>query len=44
MEKVKEAPTLMLIPIVVFALLAIIIGIYPKLVTDFLLPYFNASL
>jgi NADH-quinone oxidoreductase subunit M len=44
MEKVKEAPTLMLIPIVVFALLAIVIGIYPKLVTDFLLPYFNASL
>jgi NADH-quinone oxidoreductase subunit M len=44
MEKVKEAPALMLIPIVVFALLAIVIGIYPKFVTDFLLPYFNASL
>jgi NADH-quinone oxidoreductase subunit M len=44
MEKVKEAPTLMLIPIVVFTLLAIVIGIYPKLVTDFLLPFFNASL
>jgi len=44
MEKVKEAPTLMLIPIVVFTLLAILIGIYPKLVTDFLLPFFNASL
>jgi NADH-quinone oxidoreductase subunit M len=44
MEKVKEAPALMLIPIVVFALLAIAIGIYPKFVTDFLLPYFNASL
>lgn len=44
MEKVKEAPTLMLVPLAVFALIAIVIGIYPRLVTDFLLPFFNASL
>jgi NADH-quinone oxidoreductase subunit M len=41
MEKVKEAPTLMLIPMVVFAFLAILLGIYPRFVTDFLLPFFS---
>ena len=40
LKEVKEAPALMLVPMLVFAALAILIGIYPKLVTDYLLPFF----
>jgi len=41
MEEVHEAPKLMLAPMVVFALLAVVLGIYPKLVLDYLLPFFG---
>jgi NADH-quinone oxidoreductase subunit M len=41
MENVKEAPPLMLLSLVVFAFCAIVIGIYPRLVTDFILPFFG---
>ncbi len=42
MEGVKEAPPLMLVPIIAFALIAVVIGIYPRLVTDYLMPFFQA--
>lgn len=42
LKEVKEAPPLMLLPMVAFALLAIVIGIYPRLVTDYLLPFFES--
>ena len=41
---VKEGPPLMIVPMLVFAVLAILIGIYPKLVTDYLLPFFAPTL
>lgn len=41
MENVKEGNTLMLLPMVVFALLAVVIGAYPRLVLDYLLPFFG---
>ena len=41
---VKEGPPLMIVPMLVFAVLAILIGIYPKLVTDYLLPFFASAL
>jgi len=42
LKNVKEAPLLMLLPMVVFALLAVVIGVYPRLVTDYLLPFFQS--
>jgi NADH-quinone oxidoreductase subunit M len=42
MENVKEAPMLMLVPMAVFAVIAILLGVYPRLVTDYLLPFFGA--
>jgi len=42
MEDVKEAPMLMLIPMIAFAIIAIAIGIYPRLVTEHLLPFFSS--
>lgn len=39
LKDVKEAPITMLGPLAVFALLSVIIGIYPRLVTDYLLPF-----
>ena len=44
LKEVKEAPPLMLAPMVVFAVLAVIIGIYPRFVTDYLLPFFTGVL
>ena len=41
MEHVHEPSLLMLIPMAVFALIAIILGVYPKLVLDYLLPFFS---
>jgi len=41
MEDVKEAPMLMLIPMIVLAVTAVVLGVYPKLVLDYLLPFFG---
>lgn len=43
MEDVKEAPQLMLAPIIALALLTIATGIYPRLVTDFLMRFFLST-
>jgi len=39
LKEVKEPPKEMLIPLFGFAIIAIVIGLYPGLVTDYLLPY-----
>jgi len=44
LKGVKEASPVMTVPLLVFALLAVIIGIYPKLVTDYLLPFIGSLL
>ena len=44
LKDVKEAPMLMLLPVVVFAALSIIIGLYPGLITEYLLPFFEEAL
>jgi len=44
LKEVKEASPVMTVPLLVFAILAIIIGIYPKLVTDYLLPFMESAL
>jgi NADH-quinone oxidoreductase subunit M len=44
LKDVQEAPMLMLLPVVVFAVLSIVIGLYPGLVTEYLLPFFEATL
>ena len=44
LKDVKEAPLTMTIPLLVFALFSVIIGIYPKLVTDYLLPFLANAL
>ena len=44
LKEVKEAPLIMTVPLLVFAIIVVIIGIYPKLVTDNLLPYFAQAL
>jgi NADH:ubiquinone oxidoreductase subunit 4 (subunit M) len=36
LKQVKEAPLTMLIPIAIFAVLAIILGIWPTLITNYL--------
>jgi NADH-quinone oxidoreductase subunit M len=41
MEHVHEAPKLMLIPMMALALIAIVLGVYPRLVLDYLLPFFG---
>jgi len=41
MEDVKEGSMLMLAPMAVFAVIAIVIGVYPRLVLDYLLPFFG---
>jgi NADH:ubiquinone oxidoreductase subunit 4 (subunit M) len=38
LKDVKEAPLIMTGPLLVFAIITIVIGIYPKLVTDYVLP------
>jgi NADH-quinone oxidoreductase subunit M len=40
LNKVKEAPMTMLAPLVVFAVLAIVLGIWPSLITDYLVSFF----
>lgn len=44
LKEVKEAPMMMLLPLFGFAVIAIVIGIYPSLVTDYLLPFFQNAL
>jgi NADH-quinone oxidoreductase subunit M len=44
LKEVKEAPPIMTVPLLVFAVLAVIIGIYPRLVTDYLLPLVGSML
>jgi len=44
LKEVKEAPPIMTVPLLVFATLAVILGIYPKLVTDYLLPLLRSVL
>ncbi len=39
LKDVKEAPLTMILPLLVFALFSVFIGIYPKFVTDYLLPF-----
>ena len=38
LEEVKEAPPIMMVPLLILAIASLIIGIYPKLVTDYLFP------
>jgi NADH:ubiquinone oxidoreductase subunit 4 (subunit M) len=44
LKEVKEAPWTMTVPLLVFALFSVIIGIYPKFVTDYLLPFISEAL
>jgi NADH:ubiquinone oxidoreductase subunit 4 (subunit M) len=44
LKEVKEPSLVMTVPLLVFAILAVIIGIYPKLVTDYLLPFLGSAL
>ncbi|MCX6648098.1 MAG: NADH-quinone oxidoreductase subunit M [Candidatus Bathyarchaeota archaeon] len=43
LKQVKEAPMTMLLPIVVFAVLVIVLGIWPTLITGYLSPFFAAG-
>jgi NADH:ubiquinone oxidoreductase subunit 4 (subunit M) len=36
--EVKEAPPIMMVPLLILAIASLILGIYPKLVTDYLFP------
>jgi len=38
LREVKEAPPIMTIPLLILAICSVIIGIYPKLITDYLFP------
>ncbi|MFB0543765.1 MAG: proton-conducting transporter membrane subunit [Candidatus Bathyarchaeia archaeon] len=38
LEEVKEAPPIMTVPLLILAVASVILGIYPKLVTDYLFP------
>jgi NADH-quinone oxidoreductase subunit M len=40
MENVKEAGLEYLLPLALFALMAVVLGVYPRLVTDYLVPFF----
>jgi NADH:ubiquinone oxidoreductase subunit 4 (subunit M) len=44
LKDVKEASPIMTVPLLVFAVLAVFIGIYPKIVTDYLLPLIGSLL
>jgi NADH-quinone oxidoreductase subunit M len=44
LKEVKEASPIMTVPLLVFAVLAVFIGIYPKIVTDYLLPLIGSLL
>ena len=41
-ENIKEAPLTMLVPLLVLALFSFLIGVYPELVTRFLVPIFSS--
>jgi NADH-quinone oxidoreductase subunit M len=43
LKQVKEAPLTMLLPIMVFVVLVIVLGIWPTLITDYLSPFFAAG-
>ncbi len=40
-ENAKEAPLTMLIPLIVLAAISLLMGIYPEIVTRFLVPVFS---
>jgi NADH:ubiquinone oxidoreductase subunit 5 (subunit L)/multisubunit Na+/H+ antiporter MnhA subunit len=40
LKQVKEAPMTMLLPLVIFAVLIIVLGIWPTLITNYLSPFF----
>jgi len=40
LKQVKEAPMTMLLPLVMFAIFAIVLGIWPTLITNYLAPFF----
>ena len=42
LKQVKEAPMTMLLPLVMFAILAIVLGIWPTLITNYLSPFFSS--
>jgi NADH-quinone oxidoreductase subunit M len=44
LKEVKEGPWTMWGPLLVFALFSVIIGIYPKFVTDYILPLLTEAL
>jgi NADH-quinone oxidoreductase subunit M len=44
LKEVKEAPLTMTVPLLIFALFSVIIGIFPKFVTDYLLPLLTTVL
>jgi NADH-quinone oxidoreductase subunit M len=44
LKDVKEASPVMTVPLLVFAIIAIVVGVYPKLVTDYLLPLIASSI
>ena len=43
LKQVKDAPMMMLAPIVIFAVLVIVLGIWPTLITDYLSTFFAAG-
>jgi NADH-quinone oxidoreductase subunit M len=43
LKAVKEAPPLMLLPIALLAFISVIIGIWPALVTEYLIPFFEST-
>jgi len=38
LHEVKEAPPIMTVPLLILAVVSVILGIYPKLITDYLFP------
>jgi NADH:ubiquinone oxidoreductase subunit 4 (subunit M) len=43
LKQVKDAPMMMLAPIVIFAVLVIVLGIWPTLITNYLSTFFAAG-
>ena len=44
LKDVEEAPLTMLLPLFGFAVIAVVLGLFPGLVTDYLLPFFETAL
>jgi NADH-quinone oxidoreductase subunit M len=44
LKNVKEAPMLMLLPIALLAFISLIVGVWPSLVTEYLIPFFQSSI